>query len=236
MLWTGSTSWMILEKHINNTTINHAIRAKDPNWKKDKLDKVWTWKERVYIPLILKLPELAIGHCHYYMMAGHPGVAKTLELVTRTFWWLNMKKDIEKYIKGCHICQTAKPKQQPKAAPLQPNEIPSKPWETISVDLIGLLTPSKGKDMILVIMDQFSKKAYFLPTNMTITSQGVANLYKEHVLRTRPSKEGDIRWRTAIHVGIHERALYPTRNHTKPLDSLSSTNGQSNRMRKPRTS
>jgi hypothetical protein len=38
-------------------------------------------------------------------MAGHPGIAKTLELTTRTFWWPNMKKDIEKYIKACHECQ-----------------------------------------------------------------------------------------------------------------------------------
>ena len=51
------------------------------------------------------------------------------------------------------------------------------------MDLIGPLTPSKGKDMILVIIDRFSKKAYFLPTNTTITSQGVANLYKEHIFK-----------------------------------------------------
>jgi hypothetical protein len=98
-------------------------------------------------------------------MAGHPGIAKTLELTTRTFWWPNMKKDIEKYIKACHECQISKPDQQPWAAPLQPNEIPSEPWAVISIDLIGPLVPSKGKDMILVIVDRFSKKAYFLPCN-----------------------------------------------------------------------
>ena len=182
--------WIYLMDNIRKThqwfynkQVDCAIRAQEPNWKKDELDKVWTWKERVYIPLIPKLWELAIGHCHYYMTAGHPGIAKTLKLVTRMFWWPNMKKDIEKYIKGCHTCQTVKPKQQPKVAPLQPNEISNEPWEIISVDLIGLLTPSKGKDMILVIIDRFSKKAYFLPTNTTITSQGVANLYKEHIFK-----------------------------------------------------
>ena len=72
---------------------------------------------------------------------------------------------------------------KPWAAPLQPNKIPSEPWAIISVDLIGPLVTSKGKDMILVIVDWFSKKAYFLPCNTTITSQGVANLYKEHVFR-----------------------------------------------------
>ena len=45
------------------------------------------------------------------------------------------------------------------------------------------MVPSKGKDMILVFIDCFSKKAYFLPCNTTITSQGVANLYQEHIFK-----------------------------------------------------
>ena len=163
--------------------VDRAIRARDPDWKKDDRYEVWSWKERIYVPLVPKLREWAVGHGHHHMMAGHPGVAKTLELITREFWWPNMKKDVENYIKGCHTCQTVKPDRRPKAAPLQPNEIPNEPWEIISVDLIGPLTPSKGKDMILVIVDGFSKKAYFLPTNTTITSQGVANLYKEHIFK-----------------------------------------------------
>ena len=37
--------------------------------------------------------------------------------------------------------------------------------------------------MILVIIDQFSKKAYFLPCNTTITAQGVATLYRDNVFK-----------------------------------------------------
>jgi hypothetical protein len=81
------------------------------------------------------------------------------------------------------FCQISKPDRQPRAAPLQPNEIPSEPWAIISIDLIRSLIPSKGKDMILVIVDRFSKKAYFLPCNTTITSQGVANLYRDHIFK-----------------------------------------------------
>ena len=116
-------------------------------------------------------------------MARHPGVAKTLELVTWEYWWPRMKEDIEKYVKACHECQVSKLDQQPKAVPLQPNEILNEPWEIISMDLIGPMVPSKGKDMILVFVNCFSKKAYFLPCNTTITSQGVANLYQEHIFK-----------------------------------------------------
>jgi hypothetical protein len=37
--------------------------------------------------------------------------------------------------------------------------------------------------MILVIVDRFSKKAYFLPCNTMIMSQGVANLYRDHIFK-----------------------------------------------------
>jgi hypothetical protein len=74
-------------------------------------------------------------------------------MITRDYWWPQMKQDIETYIKACHQCQITKPNQQPQNAPLQPNEIPTEPWSIISIDLIGPLVPSKGKDMILVIVD-----------------------------------------------------------------------------------
>ena len=144
---------------------------------------MWTWKGRIYVLARMEIRERNIAWCHETPLAGHPGIAKTLELTTREFWWPNMKQDIEKYVKGCHECQRSKPDRQPWAALLQPNEIPTEPWEIISVNLIGPLMTSKGKDTILVIVDRFSKKAYFLPCNTTITSQGVANLYKEHVFR-----------------------------------------------------
>jgi hypothetical protein len=37
-------------------------------------------------------------------------------------------------------------------APLQPNEIPSYPWEHISIDIIGELPESQGYNAILVIV------------------------------------------------------------------------------------
>jgi hypothetical protein len=185
-----SREWLDLRSEIKkihqryyDKQVERGIRQKDPNFKKDDINGYWMWKEHIYVPINQTLRERVIRWCHDEPMAGHPGIAKTLELTTRTFWWPNMKKDIEKYIKACHECQISKPDRQPQAAPLQPNEIPSEPWAVISIDLIRPLVPSKGKDMILVIVDRFSKKAYFLPCNTTITSQGVANLYRDHIFK-----------------------------------------------------
>ena len=166
-----------IHKRFYDKQVLEGIKNKDPDFKWNKGIRMWTWKERKYIPIDAKLRERIIMWDHLDPMARHPGVAKTLELITREYWWPRMKEDIEKYIKACHECQINKPDRRAKAAPLQPNEIPSEPWEIISIDLIGPMVPSKGKDMILVVVNQFSKKAYFLPSNTTITSKGVANLY-----------------------------------------------------------
>ena len=84
---------------------------------------------------------------------GHPGVDKTWELMTRNYWWPGMKKDIRRYVTSCNTCQTVKPDQRAKAAPLHPNEIPEGPWQTISMDMMGPLLESKGFDTILVVVD-----------------------------------------------------------------------------------
>ena len=72
---------------------------------------MWTWKERKYVPINEKLWEQIITWDHLDPLAGHPGVAKTLELITREYCWPRMKENIEKYIKACHECQINKPDQ-----------------------------------------------------------------------------------------------------------------------------
>ena len=39
---------------------------------------------------------------------GHPGISQTLGLVSRYYWWPNLKQDAYDYIKGCAQCQQNK--------------------------------------------------------------------------------------------------------------------------------
>jgi hypothetical protein len=90
-----------------------------------------------------------------------------------------MMEDIKEYVKGCETCQKTKIDRQKRAAPLNPNQVPEKPWQIITMDIIGPLPVSQGFDGILVVIDRFTKMARYLPINMKITSSGVAsNLWK----------------------------------------------------------
>ena len=56
------------------------------------------------------------------------------------------------------------------------------PFLTIALDLIIDLPPSQGYDSILTIMDHdVTKAALFFPCHQTITGEGVATIYAQHV-------------------------------------------------------
>ena len=64
-----------------------------------------------------------------------------------------------------------------------PNESPKAPWEIILVDIIGPLPESNGKDAILTIVDCFSKMIHIFLISSTIMSQGVAQIFRDHVFK-----------------------------------------------------
>jgi len=64
---------------------------------------------------------------------------------------------------------------------LHPLEIPNGPWQDISIDMIGPLPNSNGKDAILVIVDRFTKMIRLKATTMSISSEGIAKIYRDEI-------------------------------------------------------
>jgi len=88
---------------------------------------------------------------------GYLGQQRMLELIKQNYWWLELKKDIKKYIQGCFKCQQNKVQYQKRSEELHLLEIPQKPWQEISINIIEPLPRSNGIDAIMVIIDQFTK-------------------------------------------------------------------------------
>jgi hypothetical protein len=122
---------------------------------------------------------------HDSLTAGHPGISKTLQLLQQYYWWPNQKHYVTEYIKGCATCQMTKVNTHPAHPPLYPITPAenARPFETITMDFITKLPPSGGFDTILTITDtDCSKASIFIPCNETIDSEGVTQLYLNHVL------------------------------------------------------
>ena len=115
-----SYTWLTLSSDIGKThqwyfdkQVEQGIRQKDPNFKKgESHHNTWEWKGWTYVPARKELCKRAIAWHHNAPLAGHPGITKTLEFVAREFWWPNMKKDIEIYIKVCHQSVSSMPSKQ----------------------------------------------------------------------------------------------------------------------------
>lgn len=70
---------------------------------------------------------------------------------------------------------------QPPAGLLQPLGIPRWPWSHIAMDFVIGLPPSDGHQVILTVVDHFSKAAHFVPLNELPSAVETGELLVQHV-------------------------------------------------------
>ena len=70
-------------------------------------DGIILFNGKVYVPVDGQLRHDIVHQLHDTPMAGHPGRWKTLELVSRNYWWPGISRYISKYVKGCDRCNRA---------------------------------------------------------------------------------------------------------------------------------
>ena len=101
-------------------------------------------KGKVWIPSDPSLRKLIMESEHDSRVAGHMGMDKTMELVDRNFYWPEMAKDIEDYVRSCEDCQRNKASRHKRHGALHPLELSYAPWDAISMDFITQLPKSDG--------------------------------------------------------------------------------------------
>jgi len=65
------------------------------------------YKGLIYIPNNKELKCKVMQQFHDNLM-GHPGQWKTIELISREYWWPGITKFVKAYIQGYATCQTTK--------------------------------------------------------------------------------------------------------------------------------
>lgn len=136
---------------------------------------------KVYVPKDDKIRADLLKLHHDFPGAGHPGRWKTLELLSRNYWWPGMSVYVKKYVAGCDVCQSHKNVTQKPSGLLQPNEVPSEPWEIISCDMITDLPESDGFNAIFVVVCRLTKRAHFFAIVKEFSAKDLGNLLYERV-------------------------------------------------------
>ncbi len=65
---------------------------------------LWYKQNRLYVPEG-KMRDVLLKECHDGPFAGHGGVKCTTTFLKKSYYWPNLKDDVEEYVKTCLTCQ-----------------------------------------------------------------------------------------------------------------------------------
>jgi len=103
-------------------------RIKELRGEEWKIERKLVLKEgKIYIPKDVELRAEIIWLHHDVLVAGHGGQWKTVELVTRNYWWLEVIRDVGRYVEGCNLCQRMKNRTEELAGKLKLSKVLKKP-------------------------------------------------------------------------------------------------------------
>ncbi|KAF2297783.1 hypothetical protein GH714_002805 [Hevea brasiliensis] len=142
-----------------------------------------TRRNRVYVLKVGNLRKLLLQECHDTLWAGHLGWQRTLALLKQGYYWHQLEDDVREYTKTCLVCQQDKVDRQKHAGLLQPLLVPTRPWESVSLDFIAGLPKVREYDHILVIIDRFSKYGTFVPMSRYCSTEDTARAFFKHIVK-----------------------------------------------------
>lgn len=142
------------------------------------------YRDRLFAPPDDELRTQILYRTHSSGPAGHPGRIKTLDLITRDYWWPRMSREIEEYVRACELCVRTKASRIAPPGFLQPLPVPFRAWSDISVDYITPLPVSEDNGRkykhILVVVCRLTKMRHFIPVT-GLSAEELADVFVRRI-------------------------------------------------------
>ena len=141
---------------------------------------------RLFVPDYAELRRKLCQAAHDGPPFGHPGAAKTSELLSRDYWWPGMLLTVKQFCRNCHVCRRTKHSTEQYHGALKTLPVADRRWRHLSMDFIVGLPPSTFNGLlcenILVIVDRLTKMTHVVPCS-DMSADATAALFYQHVWR-----------------------------------------------------
>jgi len=132
-------------------------------------DGLWFIGNRMVIPCC-RVREHIFALAHDVL--GHFGFAKTYQSIRDSYFWPNMRKDLEEgYIPSCIECQKNKSSTTKPSGPLHPLPVPDERFESVAIDFIGPLPKDGDSDSLTTMTCRLGADVRLCPTEFDQTAE-----------------------------------------------------------------
>lgn len=141
------------------------------------------YKGRIYVGIGNDNRAKILDSFHSSSMGDHSGMRATYHRLMGLFYWPKLKRSVELLVTECPTCQLTKSEHIHSPGLLNPLEVPDMAWSHISMDFIEGLPKSRGKEVILVVVDRFTKYAHFLSLSHPYSVQQVVQTFMDNIFK-----------------------------------------------------
>ena len=184
------------------------------------------------LPADADLIRAVIRQHHDSPLSGHMGRARTLDLVSRSYWWPTMRHDVEHHVRTCDSCQRNKAATGKTQGELLPLPYPDLPWQSIGMDfVVGLPKTKAGHAAICVMIDRCTKMVRLAACENLPSAIETADIVMQNVVRSHGVPTDVISDRGSQFVSKFWQALFQLLGMESKLSSAyhPQTDGQTER-------
>lgn len=144
------------------------------------VDKLIYYKEhRLCIPHNSLQHFLEIHHTSLH--GGHIGSRRLKQKISEFYYFPHSSSIVDNYVKACTTCRMVKPRNHLPLGHLGSTDSPTGRWLHIQIDLVTGFPTCNGFDAVLTVIDKFSSRVHFIPTNTTLNTTELLDLLTSRI-------------------------------------------------------
>jgi len=105
---------------------------------------------------------------------AYPRKNKTCKIISNHYYWPGIVIDINRYIRNCNNCRRFIIPQDKTLGLLKPLLILERPWQYIFIDFYKLPMDRNGYNIVIILVNHFSKRLFLIPCYKDINAKEVA--------------------------------------------------------------